>query len=208
MAGEVEVKVCGVTTVEDARASVEAGADAIGVNFWAGTPRRVDEATARAIAEAVGDRALMVAVFVDATLDRVRAVLEATGIAWAQLHGDEPPSMVQALLPTAYKALRVAGPDVVEAARAYPGEHLLLDASVPGMVGGTGRTFDWAIAAEVARERKLTLAGGLTPDNVADAVRQVRPHRVDVASGIESAPGRKDPQKVSAFVRSARSAAR
>jgi phosphoribosylanthranilate isomerase len=148
----------------------------------------------------------MVGVFVDFSLAQVREILGKTGIEWAQLHGDEPPDLVAALLPKAYKAIGVKNGSVIELARAYPGEHLLLDASAPGMPGGTGRTFDWAIAAEIAKERKLTLAGGLTPDNVAGAVRAVKPFRVDVASGVESAPGRKDPELVRRFIEAAKNA--
>jgi len=202
----VEVKICGLTTVDDAVRCAEAGADALGLNFWPGSPRCVDASRAREIVKAAGDRAAMVAVFVDFSLDQVREILRETGIRWAQLHGGEPPELVAALLPTAYKAIGVRDGSAIELARSYPGEHLLLDASVPGMPGGTGRTFDWDIAATVAKERKLTLAGGLTPDNVAEAVRGVKPFRVDVASGVESAPGRKDPELVRAFIDAARSA--
>jgi phosphoribosylanthranilate isomerase len=148
----------------------------------------------------------MVGVFVDLTLDQVREILRETGIDWAQLHGDEPPEFLTELLPTAYKAIGVKDGSAIALARSYPGEHILLDASVPGMPGGTGKTFDWAIAAEVAEERKLTLAGGLTPDNVAEAVRAVRPFRVDVASGVESAPGRKDAELVRRFIAEAKAA--
>jgi phosphoribosylanthranilate isomerase len=148
----------------------------------------------------------MVGIFVDFALDQVREILRETGIRWAQLHGEEPPELLAALLPNAYKAIGVKDGSAIELARTYPGEHLLLDASVPGMPGGTGRTFDWEIAAAVAKERKLTLAGGLTTDNVAEAVRTVRPFRVDVASGVESAPGRKDPALVRRFVAAAKSA--
>jgi len=200
----VEVKICGLTTVADALRCVEAGADAIGLNFSPGSPRHVDVPSARAIVRATEDRAAMVGVFVDFTLEQIREILVATGIEWAQLHGKEPPELVAALLPTAYKAIGVRDRGAIELGRSYPGEQLLLDASVPGMPGGTGRTFDWDIAAEVARERKLTLAGGLTPANVADAVRAVRPFRVDVASGVESAPGRKDPDLVQRFVERAK----
>jgi len=200
----VEVKICGLTTVDDAVRCVELGADAIGLNFWAGSPRRVDVAKALEIVEAVADRATIVGVFVDFTLDRVREILQETGIPWAQLHGDEPPELLAKLLPQAYKAIGVRDGSAVELARSYPGEHILLDASVPGMPGGTGRTFDWEIAATVAQERKLTLAGGLTPDNVAEAVRVVQPFRVDVASGVESAPGLKDPGLVRRFIEAAR----
>ena len=200
----VQVKICGLTSVDDAARCIELGADAIGLNFWPGSPRVTDLETARAIVKALGDRAQMVGVFVDFELERVQSILQATGIPWAQLHGDEPPELVSALLPRAYKALGVEDGSVIHKARRYPGVHRLLDASVSGVPGGTGRTFDWAIAAEIATERKLTLAGGLTPDNVAQAIRTVRPFRVDVASGVESAPGRKDPQLVERFIETAK----
>ena len=200
----VAVKICGLTTVEDALGCIEAGADAIGLNFWPASPRCVDIPTARAIAQAAANGAEIVGVFVDFSLAEVRRILRETGAGWAQLHGKEPPALVAALLPRAYKALGVEDGSVIELARSYPGEHLLLDASVPGMPGGTGRTFDWAIAAAVARERKLTLAGGLHPGNVADAIRAVRPYRVDVASGVEKSPGRKDLSLVRAFIAAAK----
>lgn len=202
----VETKICGLTTVDDALRCVEAGADAIGLNFWSRSPRSTDIATAKAITAAVGDRVQTVAVFVDFSGSQIHEILMETGIEWAQLHGDETPTQVGELLPHAYKAIGVKDGSSIELARTYPGEHLLLDASVPGLPGGTGRTFDWAIAAEVARERKLTLAGGLNPENVAEAIRTVNPFRVDVASGVESAPGRKDPQLVRAFIEVAKAA--
>jgi len=224
----VEVKICGLTTVDDAVRCIEAGADAIGLNFWPGSPRCVDVATARAIVEGARDRAVMVGVFVDFNLEQVREILRETGIQWAQLHGDEPPELLAELLPNAYKAIAVKDGSAIELARSYPGEHLLLDASVRGMPGGTGRTFDWDIAAAVAKERKLTLAGGLNPDcllytspsprdveeprmagglnpdNVAKAIQAVNPFRVDVASGVEIAPGRKDHAQVQAFITAAK----
>jgi phosphoribosylanthranilate isomerase len=202
----VEVKICGLTTLDDAVRCVELGADAIGLNFWSSSPRHTDIDTARRIVEEVGDRVETVGVFVDFDLEQILDVLRRTGLVWAQLHGDETPEVVNSLLPNAYKAVGVKDGSAIELGRRYPGEHLLLDASVPGMPGGTGRTFDWTIAAEVAKERKLTLAGGLTPDNVAEAVRAVRPFRVDVASGVESTPGRKDPALVAAFIEAAKRA--
>ena len=201
-----KVKICGITRVDDALRCIDAGADAIGLNFWPASPRYVDVPMARAIVEAGGDHVQMVGVFVDFSVDRIRGILMETGVDWAQLHGTEPPEALAALLPQAYKAISVKDGSAIELARSYPGEHILLDASVPGIPGGTGRTFDWAIAAEVQKERKLTLAGGLTPGNVAEAVAAVNPFRVDVASGVESAPGRKDPDLVKRFIDAAKGA--
>jgi len=201
-----EVKICGLTTVEDALRCIEAGADVIGLNFWPRSPRSTDVATAKAIVAALGDRVEVVGVFVDFDVAQIREILAETGIGWAQLHGDETPEQVGELLPWAYKAIGVKDDSAIEVARTYPGEHLLLDASVPGLPGGTGRTFNWAVAVEVARERKLTLAGGLTPKNVAEAIETVNPFRVDVASGVESEPGRKDPGLVRAFIEAAKAA--
>jgi phosphoribosylanthranilate isomerase len=202
----VEIKVCGLTSVDDAARCVELGVDALGLNFWSGSPRSTDVATAKDIVRAVIGRVQLVGVFVDAGVAEVLEIMNQTGVEWAQLHGDETPDMVASLLPRAYKAIGVKDGSAVELARTFPGEHLLVDASVPGMPGGTGRTFDWTIAATIARERTLTLAGGLTPDNVADAIRAVRPFRVDVASGVESLPGKKDPNLVRAFVEAVQSA--
>lgn len=200
----IEVKACGLTSVEDARMCVDAGVDALGLNFWPGTPRRVDTAVARAIVEAF-PRVESVGVFVDASLEEIRRLRDEVGFEWVQLHGDEDASVVEALGPKAYKALGIAGQDDLARVAAYPGPRVLLDARVPGaMPGGTGHTFDWALAVAVARERELTLAGGLTPTNVAQAIARVRPHRVDVASGIERAPGLKDPDLVHAFVQAVR----
>ncbi len=201
-----EIKICGLTTVDDTLRCVEAGADAIGLNFWPRSPRSIDVATAKTIVEAVGDRVQLVGVFVDFSVAQIREILMETGIEWAQLHGEESPEQVAELLPRAYKAIGAKSSSVIELARTYPGEHLLLDASVPGLPGGTGRTFDWAIAAEVARERKLTLAGGLDAKNVTEAIETVNPFRVDVASGVESEPGRKDPDLVRSFIDAAKTA--
>ncbi len=185
---------------------IEAGADAIGLNFWPRSVRHTNVVTARAIVDAVSDRVQTVGVFVDATVAEIREILGETGIGWAQLHGSESPETLAQLLPNAFKAIGVEDGSAISLARSYPGEHLLLDASVPGLPGGTGRTFDWAIAAQVAQERTLTLAGGLHPSNVASAIDAVRPFRVDVASGVETRPGRKDRALVEAFVAAAKSA--
>lgn len=198
------VKVCGITTLEDARACVDLGVAALGLNFWSGTPRRVELEVARVIAEQLRDRIELVAVFVDADRSEIDRVREITGIRGVQLHGAESPDFVAALGPDAYKAVGVADASDVEAALAFPGDKLLLDARVPGaMPGGTGHAFEWELAIEVARRRRLILAGGLHPGNVAAAIARVRPWRVDVASGVERAPGKKDLTKVGAFVRAA-----
>ncbi len=200
----VRVKVCGITTVEQAMACVELGVDAIGVNLVASSPRRVDETTARAIAQAVGDRTLVVAVVANRDVDAMRALVERTGAGCLQLHGDEPPEHVAAMLPHAYKAVGVAGPEDVARAADTPGDYVMVDAKVPGALGGTGHAFDWSLVVGLARTRRLVLAGGLRPDNVATAVATVHPWCVDVASGVESRPGVKDMAKVEAFLREAR----
>ena len=198
------VKVCGVTTVEQAVACVDLGVDALGVNFVATSPRRVDETLARAVVEAVGGRTLVVAVVAGMTVDAMRALVARTGVGCLQLHGEESADDVAALLPHAYKAVRVASPEDVALAEAMPGDYVMVDAKVGGALGGTGHAFDWSLVVALSRRRKLVLAGGLTPDNVRSAVALVRPWCVDVASGVESAPGVKDLGKVRAFVDAAR----
>ncbi len=200
------VKICGVRSPGEAMACVEAGADAVGVNFVPSSVRRVDAAGAAAIARAVGDRALVVGVVAGMGAADLRALRDATGIGCLQLHGDEAAEDVAALLPHAYKAVRVASREDVARARAMPGDYVLVDAKVDGALGGTGHAFDWSLVVGLARERRLVLAGGLTPENVARAVTEVRPWCVDVASGVESAPGVKDAAKVRAFVDAVRSA--
>lgn len=202
----VHVKVCGVTNVDDALACVDAGVSAIGVNLVPASPRVVDVATARAIADAIAGRALVVGVVADLALETIERLRDDARLGCVQLHGDEPPELVEALLPHAYKAVRIGdASDVARAAR-YPGEHILVDAKVAGALGGTGVRVDPALVAPLARARRLTLAGGLGPGNVAEAIARVRPYAVDVASGVERAgePRRKDPDAVAAFVAAAR----
>lgn len=204
--GVVRIKVCGVTCVEDADTCLAAGVDAIGLNLVAASPRVVDVETARRIAAHVGVRAVVVAVVADRSLDDLRDLRAATGVAFVQLHGDEPVETVQALLPHAYKAVRIGGPDDIALARRYPGLHLLVDARVPGKLGGTGARVELALVAPLARERRLVLAGGLDAENVAEAIHVVGPFCVDVASGVEvpGRPRRKDPARIRAFVRAVR----
>ncbi len=203
------VKICGLTSVEDARLVVAAGADAIGLNFVPSSKRRVDETTARRIVDAVGADVEVIAVVADAEPAELSALRERFGLDALQLHGNEPPSVLEQLLPNAYQAVRIATAEDVLAARAYGGSRLLADAKVKGELGGTGHTFDWTLVRELARERSVVVAGGLTPENVGAAVLAVRPYGVDTASGVEgSDPRRKDPAKIERFVANARDAAR
>lgn len=202
----VRVKVCGVTSVDDASMCVELGVDAIGLNFWPRSVRRCELSIARDIVSTHKGRALFVGVFVDASEAEIASTVEQVGLDCVQLHGDEPPALVQRFLPHAYKALRVGAESPLALVRSYPGDYILLDAYVPGMPGGTGAVFDWTLAREVALERKLTLAGGLTAENVAAAVRAVGPYCVDTASGVEAAPGVKSRELVARFVSAARGA--
>ncbi len=204
----MHVKICGVTTVADAIGCAHLGASAIGLNFVPSSPRKVTPDVAREIVAAVRDRGVLtVAVVADLDVEAMRALAQDIGVGCLQLHGSETPETLSALLPHAYKAVRVATADDVATARTYPGEHILVDAKVAGALGGTGATFDWGLVRDFARERKLTLAGGLGPENVERAVRDVRPYCVDVASGVEREPGIKDLDAVRAFIEGARAGA-
>ena len=204
----VRVKVCGVTTIEDALACIEAGVDAIGLNFVPESPRLVDRATGLRIAAAIGRRALSVGVTADLSVEALRALRDDLVLGCLQLHGDESADTVEALLPHAYKALRVGCAEDAAGADRFPGEHLLIDAKVEGALGGTGIRVDPSWIAPLARRRKLTLAGGLTPDNVERAIAAVGPFAVDVASGVEARtnPRKKDLGAVRAFVAAVRNA--
>ncbi len=199
----MQIKICGVTTLEDARLVAEAGADAIGLNFVDGSPRAIDDAKARTIAEELAGRVVLVGVFQKASAERVRACVEGIGLDVVQLHGDEEPSYVAALPYPVIKVLSADG-DLPERAARYPGVDLLLDHPAGG---GTGRSWDYARARDlVARGRRVWIAGGLGPDNVAQAVREARPHGVDATSRLETKPGRKSAERVRAFVARAREA--
>lgn len=200
------IKICGVTSVDQALACAAAGADSLGVNFVASSPRRVELDVARSIVRAVGKRALVVAVVSGMDVDAMRALRDDVGVGCLQVHGDAIDDRVAALLPHAYAAVSVGGGDDVRRAEAMPGDFVMVDAKVAGALGGTGRTFDWSLVVDLAKKRKVVLAGGLTPVNVADAIGAVRPWCVDVASGVERGPGDKDIAKVHAFVSAVRSA--
>jgi phosphoribosylanthranilate isomerase len=199
----VQVKICGITSVADGLAAARAGADAVGLVFWPGSPRRVDRGLARQIARALPPFVLRVGVFVDASPEELRETADEVGLDLLQLHGAEPPEAFSGLTRRALKAVRVgAGFDPEEALR-YAGraDGVLLDTKVAERPGGTGKAFDWSAVRRVRDGVPfLVLAGGLTPWNVRAAVEAVRPDVVDVSTGVESAPGRKDPEKIRAFV--------
>ena len=203
------VKICGVTNVEDALNAVECGADMLGFNFYAGSKRYVEPTVAREIVAALGaSDVVKVGVFVNATAAELSQIAEHVGLDAVQMHGDESPEIVRVVsdsLPglLTVKALRVGGTAALKAAAAYAVDHVLLDGNAGTLFGGVGETFDWELARGV---EGLILAGGLTPHNVAEAIRTLRPYVVDVASGVESSPGKKDPAKVAAFIRAAKEA--
>ena len=201
------VKICGVRSVDQALACIDEGVDAVGVNFVPSSVRCVDAAAAAQIVRAVGERALVVGVVDGIGVQAAQRLREATGVGCLQLHGWERFVDIEALLPHAYAAIPIRAAEDADRAEATPGEYVLADAKVDGALGGTGHTFDWALVVGLARRRRLVLAGGLTPQNVGHAVAQVGPWAVDVASGVESAPGVKDIAKVRAFVRAVRATA-
>lgn len=196
----MRIKVCGITRLDDAALAVELGAAALGFIFWPGSPRFVDAAEARAIARVVSPFVSTVGVFVNQPSAHVGSVAEEVGLSAIQLHGDE---RVEAYTGLPYRLIKsvAIGADFDAAAVAnVPLEAtVLLDAHDPIRRGGTGRTIDWAQARAVARTRPVILSGGLTADNVRDAAAAVAPHGIDVSSGVESAPGVKDPEKLRRF---------
>jgi phosphoribosylanthranilate isomerase len=194
----ITVKICGVTTPEDARLAVELGASAIGMVFWPRSPRYVEAARAREIVASLPPFVAAVGVFVDQA-DALRIALE-TGLTMVQFHGDEPPAAYADCPVPPIKAIGVRDRSALDAAVAVPARAtVLLDAHDPEKRGGTGKRIDWTIAAEIARRRPVILSGGLNAANVVEAIDAVRPAAIDVSSGVESAPGRKDPAKLRAL---------
>jgi phosphoribosylanthranilate isomerase len=201
------IKVCGVTTVDDAAMVAAAGVDYLGLNFWSGSRRRVDVATAHALAAAAraAGAVSIVGLFVDADPEDVAVTAAAVGLDAVQLHGDEDAVVLAAIAGTGvavWKAVSVAGAADIDGIARVPVTTVLLDAPSPGR-GGSGQRFDWALARQAVErypDHQIALAGGLTADNVAAAGAAVQPWAVDVASGVERAPGVKDPDRVRAFV--------
>jgi phosphoribosylanthranilate isomerase len=204
----VAVKICGLTVPEEARACAELGAWGIGVVLAAGSPRRVDAAAAAAILAAVPAGVARVGVFVATPPEEMAAVAREAGMTHLQVHdGDAAAARRASGLPV-IEGVRVDGPAALARARQSAADMVLLDAAVPGLHGGTGRAFDWALLEDAPLGRPFALAGGLTPGTVGGAVARVRPAMVDVSSGVEAAPGRKDPALVRAFVEAVAAAGR
>jgi phosphoribosylanthranilate isomerase len=204
------IKICGITNLEDAQLAAACGADAIGFVF-ADSLRRVAPEKAGEIMAQMEPFVTGVGVFVDAAVDEVRGALQVSGCMVAQLHGNEGEDYIQALSPYGVvKALRVGEKlDAGRAGRYKKARAILLDTYVPGQAGGTGRRFDLAVAGQMVRGGwRVIVAGGLTPENVGEVVASVRPYGVDVSSGVEAAPGRKDHDKVARFVAAVRAAER
>lgn len=216
------IKICGITSVADAEAVIEAGADCIGLNFFRGSPRFVEQSMAKEIRAAVGDRIRVAGVFVDSSPTAIAKIASALTLDLVQLSGNDSPEWLKQLTAQLYRvpvmqALRAGArgiPDITEhwnrcRALACLPDLVLWDAHQAGQYGGTGQLADWQLAAqyvESATYPPLVLAGGLKPENVAEAIRAVRPQAVDTASGVESGPGVKDPDKLRSFVRAARAA--
>ena len=198
----VKIKICGITNEADANAAVHAGADALGFNFYEGSPRYVEPGRVADIVAGLAPFVVPVGVFVNAPVDVVGEVCENTGIQVAQLHGDESPGFCRALNRPVIKALRVRDESWQSDAASYSVGAVLLDTFVEDRYGGTGLTFDWGLVE--GSPHRVILSGGLNPDNVAEAVRCVRPYGVDTGSGVEREPGRKDHGKIRAFVEAAR----
>ncbi len=204
MRRDIKVKVCGITNAEDALAAVEAGADALGFIFYEKSPRYVVPAIAASIIAELPPLVTPVGVFVNEGMATVRSIMDTCGLAMAQLHGDENVSYCRELARPAMKALRLTDRRSLLALAEYQGRGgvrgFVLDTFSELAYGGTGQTNDWGLAADVAKSTPILLAGGLTPGNVTEAISTVRPYGVDVSSGVESAPGKKDLAKMRAFV--------
>jgi phosphoribosylanthranilate isomerase len=213
------IKICGIKTLKDSLAAIDVGADYLGFNFYAKGARFIEKETCAQIASVLKrehPNIKLIGVFVNSPVDEVNDILAACSLDLAQLHGDETPEMVAAFNGKAFKAIRLSAetsvfPFLQSVTKSVPicesvtesvySPAMLVDAAVKGVYGGSGVTADWPAAAELAKQYPLLLAGGLTPENVADAIRQVNPWGVDVASGVESAPGVKDAAKMKMFIK-------
>ncbi len=197
----VRLKICGITNLEDALLAADMGAHALGFIFYPKSPRKVEVDAAREIISQLPPFILTVGVFVDEEPQTVRDVATRAGLDWLQLHGKESPEYCRSLGRRVIKAFRIQDEKSLASLAAFRGaaQAFLLDTYKKGLVGGTGETFNWNLARQARQYGPIILAGGLTPENVAQAITIAQPQAVDVASGVEAAPGRKNPEKLRAF---------
>jgi phosphoribosylanthranilate isomerase len=204
---DVKVKICGITNVADAIAAIAAGADLLGFVFYEQSPRQISIEVAREIARQLPPTTLRVGVFVNPKVEQVMFSLRICDFAALQFHGEEKPQFCRQFGVPTIKAFRLRDADSLAPMAGYETDYFLLDSHVAGRPGGTGEAFDWELAVSAKQFNKpIFLAGGLTPENVAQAVRQVEPFGVDVSTGVEAAPGKKDHQKMRDFVAAVRAA--
>ena len=197
------IKICGITNIDDALMSIDAGADALGFNFVPGTPRYLkDTKAATKIIEQLPPFITTVGLFVNADPGLIQSIADECHLDMLQLHGDESPQFCQGFNRRVIKAVRIKDESSCSHLSDYRVSGYLLDTYVKGALGGTGVAFDWSLAVKAKQYGRIVLAGGLDPDNVASAVQQVRPYGVDVSSRVEASPGRKDPVKVKTFIQS------
>jgi len=204
------IKHCGITNLADAHLAAESGAWALGMIFWAGSARRCEVAEAQLIGGALRRTVALTGVFVNAPLEEIDDLVQSCGLSMVQLHGDEGPIFCREVArrtgAKVIKASRVRSKATLQAAAAFHTDFHLLDAHVAGLPGGTGQTVDWELVRRHNFTAPLILSGGLTPDNVRAAIEATKPFAVDAASGTETAPGIKDPEKLAAFARAVRAA--
>lgn len=199
-----KTKICGVTTVEDAYLCVEAGADALGLNFYPPSPRSIAPGKAHEIARNVPPFVMLIGVFVESSAEDVRRIADEVGLHMVQLHGVDSSATTQVYGRPVLPVVKARSEEDIREIETRAETTFLVDAYNETLHGGTGETFDWNWLRGITETKRIILAGGLNPDNVADAIRTARPYAVDVASGVESAPGRKDPQLVKRFVQAIR----
>jgi len=204
----IKIKICGITNAQDAEAAVTAGADALGFVFYAQSPRCIEPAVAKRIIAQLPPFVLSVGVFVNHDRDTILKVFDECGLALAQLHGEETPTFCESLGRPVLRALRLRDRGSLLALAEYKGRMgvrgFVVDAFSIEAYGGTGQTVDWSLAREAAQAAPILLAGGLTPSNVQEAIRQVQPYGVDVSSGVEESPGQKNHEKIRAFTQAVR----
>jgi phosphoribosylanthranilate isomerase len=192
----VKVKICGITNVDDALSAADLGADALGFIFVTSSPRYITPSAARKIIQALPPFVVPVGVFADMVYNDILAIIDQTSIGCVQLHGEEMPEQLMQYPVPVYKSFRVDSSFDPEILRRYKGSAYLLDTKISGQPGGTGKIFDWEIAVNAKKYGRIILAGGLTPENIIEAARKVQPYAVDVNSGVEDRPRKKDHTKL------------